>query len=104
MVRVEHMRNAILENIRIDMAFAKPPLAMMPQQFGGPGGFFQGPHHPQAGLNLRPAGGPPMGNMGHPLGPGGRGAGRGGMNGRGRGRGLLGEAYKSRIFFGNCTA
>lgn len=76
------MRNAILENIRIDMAFAKPPLTMMPQQYGGPG-FFQGPPH-QAGINFRPAGAPPM-NQGLGLGPA----------GRGRGRGLLGEAYKS---------
>ena len=98
MMRVERMRQAILQGVPLDLAFAKPALPpMAPPQFGpggpgGPGGpqFFP----PQQGLNFRPTpqmGGPPMG-YGANYGGGGRGSGNGGGNqSAGRGRGLLGE-------------
>ena len=89
-MRVERMRQAILQGVPLDLAFAKPALPMMPgNPFGPP--MYQG-------MNLRPGGAPPH-HMHHHGGPpmsysnfgGGGGAGGRGGHHAGRGRGLLGE-------------
>ena len=82
-MKVEQLRNAILDGIPPDHAFARPPMMMGSGGRGANQGFYQGQppqghHHqqPPHNLNLRPAGAPP-----HHM---------GGMRG-GRGRGLLGK-------------
>ena len=87
-MRVERMRQAILQGVPLDLAFAKPALPMMPGNPFGP------PMYPQ-GMNLRPAGAPPMHHGGPPMNygnfGGAPGGGRGNHQHAGRGRGLLGE-------------
>ena len=95
-MRVERMRQAILQGVPLDLAFAKPSLPPMSQQQGPPqfgGGGPPGFYHPQPGLNFRPnqplpaatgaMGGPPMGYGAYP--------GRGANQQAQRGRGLLGD-------------
>jgi hypothetical protein len=88
-MRVERMRQAILQGImNPEMVFAKPILPLMQHPFGpGPGGM--APPLYQQNVNFRPAGAPP-----NNAGPG---------RGLGRGRGLLGKsmwfssAFLSRV-------
>ncbi len=88
-MRVERMRQAVLQGLNIDAVFAKPMLPLMHGQFGPPGmGPNQGMGMYPPNMNFR--GGPPGGpNMRGPPGGGPPGPPMG--RGVGRGRGLLGE-------------
>ena len=45
-MRVERMRQAILQDVPLDLVFAKPPLPLMGQAPGMPGGGGGFMHHP----------------------------------------------------------
>ncbi len=93
-MKVERMRQAILENVKLDQAFAKVPPSMMTPLYGSaPSGppFYAGPPHPN--LGFRPTGMaamPPASAHQPPLIPLSAGRGMMGRGGQGRGRGLLG--------------
>jgi hypothetical protein len=89
-MKVERMRNAILERLQPESVFAKPPLPLMSPQFGGGGPSLYGHPGPYRAAGMNPM---PMAPGQHPgFGGSGPGRGIGRAVGRDRGRGLLGHS------------